>query len=166
MYMEIWKTIPGYEGRYEVSNLGNVRSLNYLGHIGKIQNLKPRLHHEGYLMVGLSLNKKRKHFGVHVLVAMAFLGHVPDGHNLLVDHRKEGNKIDNRPENLQITTNRINTTKAMVKDLPIGVYFSKPSKKYMARITMNGKQVYLGLFQTPEEASQAYQNKLKEINNA
>jgi hypothetical protein len=160
--MEIWKDITGYEGLYQASNYGNVRSLNYKK-TGKIQNLKLRLHREGYLQVGLRLNGKRKHFGVHVLVAMAFLRHIPDGHNLLVDHKKEGDPTDNRLENLQITTNRINTTKAKVRDLPTGVYFKEQNKNYVAKIYVNQKLVYLGCFPTPEEASQAYQNKLKKL---
>lgn len=160
--MEIWKDIPGYEGRYQVSDWGNVRSLNYLGH-GKIQNLKPSLSKKGYLTIVLYFNEKRKRFSIHQLVAMAFLGHVTNGMKKIVDHIQEGNKLDNRPENLQITTNRINRTKAISKNLPVGVYFYKRDKKYVSRIVINGKQLYLGRFLTPEQASQAYQNKLKEI---
>jgi hypothetical protein len=158
---EIWKAIPGYPN-YEVSNLGNVRSLNYRN-TGKIQNLKPGLDNRGYLKIKLSLNGKTKGFGVHILVAMAFLGHIPGGMNKIVDHIQEGNKLDNSLKNLQITTTRINTTKYRVRDLPTGVSFYKRSKKYVATIRIKGKKIHLGYFLTPEEASQAYQNKLKEI---
>jgi hypothetical protein len=160
---EIWKAIPGYEGRYQVSDWGNVRSLNYYGNTGRIQNLKPSLSKQGYLQVSLYLNGKMKTFRVHVLVAMAFLKHIPDRHNKIVDHIQEGNKLNNSLKNLQITTARINTTKYRVRDLPTGVCFCKKNKKYNSHINIKKKLVYLGSFLTPEEASQAYQNKLKEI---
>jgi hypothetical protein len=159
---EIWKDVPGYEGRYQVSNLGNLRSLNYK-RLGKIQNMNPSIDDQGYLKIKLCLNGKAKGFRVHVLVAMAFLGHVPGGYNKIVDHKEEGNKLNNCLENLQITTQRINSTKHRVRDLPTGVSFCKKNKKYKALIQIKGKRIYLGFFPTPEQASQAYQNKLKEI---
>jgi hypothetical protein len=162
--MEIWKNIPGYPN-YQASNLGNIRSLNF-NRTGKTLNLKPILNNRGYLQVRLFLNGKFKNYGIHVLVAMAFLEHVPDGHNKIVDHRKKGTQLNNRLENLQIITQRINTTKDKVRNLPTGVYFYSRTKKYLAKIYINRKYIYLGYFTTPEEASQAYQNKLKEINNA
>lgn len=64
---EEWKDIQGYEGLYQVSNLGNVKSLlnNRL--------LKPGKHSKGYLVVILCKNKKHKPFYVHRLVAQTFL---------------------------------------------------------------------------------------------
>jgi hypothetical protein len=93
MMEEIWKDIKGFEGRYQVSNLGRVRSLNYR-HKNITQNLKPIDDHKGYLEVRLD----NKHVKIHRLVAMAFVeGYKP---GLVVNHLNEI-RTDNRPENLQ-----------------------------------------------------------------
>ena len=70
---EIWKDIKGYEGRYQVSNLGNVKSLNY-NNTGKEQLLKPKKNKYTYNEVKLSKNNKTKSFLIATLVAQAFLG--------------------------------------------------------------------------------------------
>lgn len=71
-YFEWWLPIKGYEGLYEVSNLGNVRSLNY-NHTGKTKLLKKVNDKDGYHIVGLHKDKKQKIDKVHRLVAEAFL---------------------------------------------------------------------------------------------
>ena len=58
-FTETWKDIPQYEELYQVSNLGNIKSLNY-NNTGKEQILKPRKNKDGYLMVHLYKNGKRK----------------------------------------------------------------------------------------------------------
>lgn len=70
---EVWKPVIGYESRYEVSNMGNVRSLNYRS-TGKTRMLKPVTEGKGYLMVGLCCNQTMKWGKVHRLVASAFYG--------------------------------------------------------------------------------------------
>ena len=70
---EVWKDIKGFEGRYQVSNFGNVMSLNY-NKTGKKRLLKPSKHYKnGYLLVGLHKDGKVKMYLVHRLVAQAFL---------------------------------------------------------------------------------------------
>ena len=94
---EIWKDIEGYEGLYQVSNMGNVRSLNY--HLtGKTQILRPRFNGRGYLRVILCKDRKGKGHSVHRLVAATFLPN-PDGLPQ-VDHIDE-DKTNNRVENLE-----------------------------------------------------------------
>lgn len=94
---EIWKNIVGYEGLYQVSNLGNVKSLNYR-RTGKERILKPGNYKEGYLYVILCKNRKLKHFTIHRLVAQAFLEN-PD-HKSDVNHKDE-NKTNNCVNNLE-----------------------------------------------------------------
>ena len=70
--MEEWKDIIGYEGRYQVSDLGNVKSLNY-SRKGVAQLLRPILKSTGYYVVTLNVNGRQKQFHVHRLVADAFV---------------------------------------------------------------------------------------------
>lgn len=69
---EKWIDIKDYEGKYKVSNLGNVMSLNY-NNTGKPRILKPKTNRYGYLEVKLSKNNKTKNFLVSTLVANAFI---------------------------------------------------------------------------------------------
>ena len=81
--VEIWKSVVGYEGLYECSNLGNIRSLNYR-HTNTIKNLSLSLSKDGYIKVHLWKNCKGKVLAVHKLVAEAF---VPNPNNKpQIDH--------------------------------------------------------------------------------
>jgi hypothetical protein len=104
MKKEEWKSIPNYEGLYEVSSLGRLKSLT------RNKILSPSKEH-GYFKTTIS-NKIKKKYAIHQLVAMAFLGHEPCRHKLVVDHINE-NKLDNRVENLQIITNKENVIKSI-----------------------------------------------------
>ena len=100
---EIWKTIPEFPN-YQVSNKGNVKSLNYL-RTGKEKILKPFKNKDGYLQVYLHKNGKRKFMLVHRLVAITF---IPNTNNFpQVNHRNEI-KEDNRVENLEFCDARYN----------------------------------------------------------
>lgn len=90
----------GYEGKYEVSNLGRVRSLNYL-RTGKAKLLKQQLDKHGYKRVGLYEDGKAKSLLVHRLVAMAFL---PNPNNLPMVNHKDENKTNNNVSNLEWCT--------------------------------------------------------------
>lgn len=101
---EIWKDITGYEGLYQVSNLGNVRSLDYWRR-GGVKNLVPKRMGQ-YLGVGLcNGGKKPKYHYVHRLVALHFVDGYADG--LTVNHLNE-NKMDNRAKNLEWCTQKEN----------------------------------------------------------
>lgn len=95
--MEIWKPVKQYEGIYEVSNLGNVRSLNY-HNWGVVRNLTPAMDKDGYLRVCLSKDGKQSNGLIHRMVAQAFLDN-PNGVSQ-VNHINE-DKTDNRVENLE-----------------------------------------------------------------
>ena len=73
--MEKWKDVKDFEGYYQISNKGNVRSLTRFDGIRerKGQIIKPVLKYNGYLQVGLRKQGKRKYFGVHRLVAQHFI---------------------------------------------------------------------------------------------
>lgn len=101
---ENWKSVVGFEGLYEVSDLGRVRSLNYLGNTGKAKVLSP-WSCRGYLRLGLYKDGKKKQFLVHTLVITAFRGPIPAG--MQVNHRNE-DKRDNRLVNLEVVTAKQN----------------------------------------------------------
>jgi hypothetical protein len=151
--MEIWKTIPDYED-YQVSNLGNVKSLKW----GKEKILKGALGSYGYYEVNLLKDKKQKIFKVHKLVAMGFLGHKPDGtHKIVVDHINNI-KTDNRVENLQLITNRENCCKDKRGGSSsfAGVSWHKKSSKWRAAFFYNKTYIDLGLFEQEAQARDAY----------
>ena len=101
---EIWKDIDEFEGLYQVSNLGNVKSLNYR-HTGKERILKPLTDKYGYLFVTIYKNGKLKNYKIHRLVAKAFIPN-PDG-KPEVNHKDE-NKINNCVDNLEWMTSKEN----------------------------------------------------------
>ncbi len=107
---EIWRDIAGYDGMYQISNYGRVKSFKY----GKWRILKPSLHTGGYLYVTLSKYNKVKHRYIHILVAKAFIPN-PDG-KPEVDHRY-GNKFDNYVENLRWVTSKENSKNTKVLGL-------------------------------------------------
>lgn len=105
---EIWKDISGYEGYYQVSNQGNLRSLDrkvwdsrgYYKNL-KGKELKGTLSKVGYYMVSLNKEHKISKEYVHRLVCETFLG--KEEHHECVNHIN-GDKTDNRVENLEWTT--------------------------------------------------------------
>ena len=106
--MEIWKDIEGYEGLYEVSNLGNVKSLNKRK--GRI--LKPIKDHFGYLRVNL-YNSEYKIHKVHRLVAEAF---IPNPNNYPIINHKDEDKTNNRVENLEWCDHKYNNNYGTVRE--------------------------------------------------
>lgn len=105
---EEWKPVVGYEGSYEVSSMGNIRSLDRFNGRGswiKGRPMKPAMNQKGYMRVGLRLMGKQKYYSVHRLVAQAFVPNHDDKPQ--VNHINE-NKTDNRVSNLEWVTNREN----------------------------------------------------------
>lgn len=96
---EIWRDIPGYEGKYQASNLGRVRSVgHYVQRWVKGRVLRPRIRERGYPVVTLSGAGPKD---VHQLVALAFLGPKEKGQQV---RHLNGDKLDARAENLAYGT--------------------------------------------------------------
>lgn len=117
---EIWKDVPGYEGWYQVSNKGNVRSVDreFINSIGrkcfmKGVPIKPMLS-KGYLRVGLKRHQEVKRVPIHRLVAIAF---IPNLNSYETVNHINGVKADNRVENLEWCTVRDNVRHAFTNNL-------------------------------------------------
>ena len=101
---EHWKDIDGYDGLYQVSDFGRVRSLKF----GKTRIRRPRIDRCGYLQVGLCKGGKEKKFLIHRLVAQAFIPNNDDAKNE-INHRNEI-KSDNKVSNLEWCDRKYNNT--------------------------------------------------------
>ena len=101
---EVWKDIEGVEGIYQVSNFGNVLSLNYKNH-GYSRQLVPKCNNSGRLWVELFKEGKRKPMLIHRLVAMAF---IPNPNKFEQINHKDENAKNNRVENLEWCTQKYN----------------------------------------------------------
>lgn len=112
-FLEYWRHVPGYEGLYEVSDFGTVRSLNYR-HSGKRKELKPGKGSNGYEHVSLYRDGVQKFFSVHRLVLEAFNGSIPEG--LQIDHIN-GVKNDNRLANLRVVTPKDNSNNPVTRKM-------------------------------------------------
>lgn len=101
---EIYKPIKGYEGLYEVSNLGNVKSFKR----SEPKVLKPKMI-KGYSIVSLCIKGQRKQIAVHRLVAEAFIKRIPDKNEI---NHIDGNKTNNSVDNLEWCTHTENVRHA------------------------------------------------------
>lgn len=101
---QCWNDIPGYEGLYQVSNTGRVRSLNYK-RTGKTKALKQCTDKDGYKKVVLCKDGKYKTYYIHRLVALAF---IPNPDNLPEVNHKDEDKTNNYYKNLEWCTRKYN----------------------------------------------------------
>lgn len=145
--MEIWKEIKDYKGLYEISNLGNVKGI-------KRNIIKKQSLNKGYKQVNLCKDGLVKTHPIHQLLSVAFLNHERCGHKIVVDHI-DGNKENNNILNLQLITQRENTSKSKSNKFT-GATFLKKSGKWISRIRIKEKYKYLGVFKTQQEAHERY----------
>ena len=138
MESEVWKPVVGYEGLYEVSNIGRVRSINF-HKSGKAKVMRPSLNTWGYLIVDLRKNNKRHSYAVHRLVALAF---IPNPDNLPEINHKNEIKYDNTVDNLEWCTRKYN--------INYGTAIKRRSKP-IVQFDNNGNVV--GKFKSIREAS-------------
>ena len=104
---EEWKDVKGYEGRYQISNYGNVASINY-NHTNTRKILKSTITTHGYYCVDLYANKKHHWTHVHRLVAKEFVKNPNPDKYYVVNHKDE-NKKNNVWTNLEWCTMEHNT---------------------------------------------------------
>jgi len=148
MSKEMWKSVKNYEMLYEVSNMGNVRSLpkewkaGWNGVIRKHAGflLKPGKSRDGYLTVSLSKNGKTKHCSVHRIVLQAFVGE-----SVLDCNHKDGNKENNRLDNLEYCTTRENIKHAYRTGLKSNKGERGPGAKLNNDIIKNIRENIYGL---------------------
>lgn len=126
---EIWEDIIGYEGMYQVSNIGNIKSIRRMDSQGnwiRGRILKPQKCTNEYLMVSLCKNGIAKQKLIHILVATY---HVPNPHNLPEVNHKKGIKIDNRASELEWSSHSNNIKHS---------YYVLNRKKSRAQLGRNG----------------------------
>lgn len=145
---EIWKDIKGYENKYQVSNLGNVRSLSY-NNTNTIKNLVLKINHCGYYEICLTKHNKRKFYLVANLVADAFIKNRTD--NTIVTHI-DGNKLNNSVDNLKyISKNEV-------------CFFKKDVHEENYKLTYKGK-AYVDLKHLASDRNLDYRLIKKRIDN-
>lgn len=159
---EIFKDISGYEGRYQISNYGNVKSLNYQNtHRAKL--LHPVKHHLGYLLVHLGGEKIKM---VHTLVAEAF---IDNPENKKYVNHIDGNKQNNTVWNLEWVTSKENMEHAIriglrdphINNKPFGDL--NPSRKPVLQFTRDGK--FIKRWECISEAARQIGCNPSQINN-
>lgn len=141
--VEEWRPVVGYEGFYEVSDWGNLRSIDRIiifsnGRKHPYKGIEPKQRTDvgGYKVVTLSINQKMKIFKVHVLVWEAFNGKKPNG--MQVNHKDE-DKTNNRLENLELVTPKENCNYGK-RNEKISKYLLKkhPRSVKIAKYSLNG----------------------------
>lgn len=130
--IEEWRDVKGYEGIYQVSNTGEVRSLdrkcvysNGDQHIHKGKTLTKTINNHGYFYISLCINSKPKKKFIHRLVAEAF---IPNPENKGNVNHKDGNPLNNNVNNLEWATYKENSRHAFRTGLAHSTLEGKPSR--------------------------------------
>ena len=164
--MEIWKDIKGYEGLYQISNLGRVKSLPRQKTKGGIL----KQFSTEYLVVSMVENGKIKKIKVHRLVAETF---IPNPNNLPQVNHIDGNKFNNNMNNLEWVTSKENIIHANIMGLKKYKYkgnvkkyigYDKRHDCYYVSVWEKGKNKYLGCFKDIENAIKVRNEYLKNNN--
>ena len=154
---EVWKDVLGFEGKYQVSNIGRCRSLLF----GRTRMKKPCDRGSGYQTIKFHEDGKSKHWQLHRAVAEAFIRPILSGE--VVNH-KDMNPSNNNVENLEIVSVRENVNHGK-KNTGIQKLGARKTDggKYTSSIRVYGKLIHLGTFDTKDEAQQAYIRVVKAI---
>jgi hypothetical protein len=158
MTTEIWKDVIGYEGLYQVSNLGNVKSLIFK----KEKILKPQLSTNKYLMLNLYKDKKLHRVLIHRIMYESFYG-IRSCKQYVIDHI-DNNKQNNNLNNLQYISNRKNSSKDKTsKSGHSNIYLNSGS--YLVRMRVNNIKKSIGTFKNIEDAIIVRDLYIKELEN-
>lgn len=160
--MEQFKQIKNYEGLYEISNFGRVKSvIKRYGNMDIILKLSKMI--TGYYFASLSKHGKQKSIKISKLVWDHF-GDRKQTDKLVIDHI-DGSRTNDRIDNLQLLTNRENISKGYKAKKTSSIYtgVDRNHNKWRAAISINGKRNHLGLFINEYDAHLAYQAALRNI---
>ena len=168
---EVWKDIKNYEGLYQVSNFGRVKSLKRVCP-KPYRTIRERIKTQhpdrcGYMKVVLNKNGQTKTTPIHILVWDAFGNGERNGRILQVDHI-DGNKENNFLSNLQLLPRRLNIVKSVFqnKNLIKSSKYNNVCKindnRWVSYIKLNGKRVNLGTFSSEDEAYKEFLNVAKQ----
>jgi len=157
---EEWRDVS-INSDYSISSFGRVKSKKH----GKDKLLSLVYNVDKYPKVTLYKFNTKHTINVHVLVASAFLSHIPDRYSIVVDHIN-GNKSDNRLKNIRLVTNRENVSvcyragSSGFSSKYACVSWCKRNGKWHSKITIDKKRVHVGYFDVEIDAATAYQNRL------
>ena len=174
--MEEWKDIPGYEGRYQASTFGRIKSLrkevffgdNRGSYFREEQIISQSVKSTGYYVCNLYKDNIRTHVKVHRIIAKTLL---PDyTEKLFVDH-VDGNPKNNKIGNIRMCTVGQNTCNQKVRKGKLtsgykGVSFSKITNKWLMQIALNGKTQVSKLYLSEIAAAIAYDKYALELHGA
>lgn len=157
--IEIWKDIPNYEGVYQVSTIGRVKSFKRVDPV-----IMKIMTSNVYPTVKLCMLGKHKTWTIHKLIAYAFLGYVTSKKGDVCDH-KDNNPTNSILNNLQIISKRENCSKDRKGGTSkyTGVCWYK--NKWLSSINIEGCLLHLGVFINEHDAFKRYQEALSLINN-
>jgi hypothetical protein len=163
MQGEVWKDIQGYDGYYQVSNFGRIKSLSRLvwngfsNHLTKDKIRKSVVSKDGYTYVKILFKKKSMKFRVHRLVALHF---IDNPNNKLEVNHIDSIRLNNNVKNLEWVSKSENQCHSKINKKTtskyVGVCLNKNFKTnvWISQIRINNKNIYLGIFKTEEEAYQ------------
>lgn len=177
---EVWKDIPGFETRYQVSNLGRIRSIQDNHGKYKEQIKSTRISNKGYEYVRLYIKDKGHNVAVHRAVASAF---IPNPDNKPTVNHRDGNKRNNHVDNLEWSTYSENlkhayktglTNAQHVADRQRGskigvtsnfhnVSWDKTRQKWKATLKDKGRMVFQKRFDCEIEAAKYVNTMLDEL---
>lgn len=151
--MEVWKDITEFQGMYQVSSLGRIKSFR-----GKTERiLQLTISKRGYYVVGLWRNQKNRLCTIHRLVALHFIDN--PGNKREVNHI-DSNKLNNSVSNLEWATPKENSYHAINSEKSRKFFHKRGAYKsgnsWSSQIRLDNKFFYLGSFKTKDDAQQAY----------
>lgn len=161
-FLEIWKPIKEYEGLYEISNYGRVKSIYYNN--DRIRKSSAYGKYRNHLNIVLCKNKIKKTYKIHQLVGQ----YIPNPFNLSDINHKDGDGFNNFHLNLEWVTSRENNChkfkNLITSSKYTGVHHDKSRNKWSSMIHHNNKLKRLGRFNSEIEAYEARCNYEKENN--